>query len=311
MLISIVTPCFNSARFIRECLESVLAQDYPMVEHIIQDGASTDGTVEIIQEYAEKYPRRIRFRSAPDRGQADGLNRAIQRARGDALLALNADDALLPKACSWAVENLAKFPEAGAIYGDEYLMNENGQIIDKFLAPPYNFGKLLCLELVPPAQASFIRRRALEQVGFYADKYLDSCPDFEMWVRLGLEFPIKHVPDFVSCYRHLSGNLFEGGIPKTAKRFYEAKKMVLERVFNSPRTSPRIRALRDRAQVGLLFWAAAAHYGLTGNWRSIVWNKFLYQSFWLALRRGYWAWFLSNVYLYGRLLIKRLIYGRG
>jgi len=309
VLVSIITPCFNSAQFIRECIESVLAQDYPYIEFVIQDGASRDGTKEIITGYAIRHEH-IHFVSEPDRGQSDGLNKAIQRSQGDILIVLNADDALLPHACSWAAEHLARHPEAGAIYGDEYIMNEHGTTIEEFCAPEYDFKKVLTLEIVPPAQASFIRRSALEAVGFYADNTLDSCPDFEMWVRLGLHFPIIHVPGFVSRYRHLGGELYEGGVAKTASRFFNAKLLIQKRLFDSPRTNPELRSLKERAYSGLLMWCAAAHFGINSTFRGIIMNPFLYRALWEAFRKGYWRWFLGNIGRYSKLLIQRLINGR-
>ncbi len=310
-LVSIITPCYNSARYIRECIESVLAQNYPSVEHVIQDSASTDGTREIVEEYAACYPEKIRTVSEKDRGQADGLNRVIQRAQGEILLVLNADDALLPHACSWGSTQLLKHPDAGAVYGDEYIIDEHGITLETFIARPYDFEKVLCLELVPPAQASFIRRSALEQVGYYADARIDSCPDFEMWVRLGLQFPVYYEPGTVARYRHREGEgLQEGGITKTAMRFYHAKKLVQDRVFNSPRSAPKLRALKQRAELGLLMWTAAAHYGLVGGVSGILKNPFVYKSLDYALNSGQWQQFVQQGSRYLNILIKRLIYGR-
>jgi len=179
--VSIVTPCYNDARFIAECIESVLSQEYLYLEHIIQDGGSTDDTIEIVTRYAKKYSDKIKFVSETDSGQADGLNKAIQRSTGDIFLVLNADDALLPHASSWAVKHLSKNPDAAVVYGDGCIIDENSKVIERFVAQPYNFEKLLCVELVLPAQASFIKKVYFEQVGFYADSTLDTCPDYEMW----------------------------------------------------------------------------------------------------------------------------------
>ena len=95
MKISLVTPCFQAARFIRETIESVLAQQGAEVEYGIADGASSDGTVEIIRPYEA---RLAWWFSEPDRGQTDALNKAFARTTGDVLSFLNADDVLLPGA---------------------------------------------------------------------------------------------------------------------------------------------------------------------------------------------------------------------
>ncbi|MFC2153909.1 glycosyltransferase family 2 protein [Candidatus Altiarchaeota archaeon] len=255
-LVSVVTPCFNNIQFIGDCIESVLAQDYPNVEHIIQDGKSTDGTIDILKRYNGK----VDWISEPDNGQSDGLDRALKRCRGDFILVLNADDMLMPHACSWGVEQMEKTPSVAIVYGDEYMMDDNGEIIGKFYAPrPYDFKKVLCIEQVPPAQASFIRRKFFEDVGLYADTSLATCPDYEMLIRIGLKYPMIHVPGFVSKYRCHPGS--EGQQSSMVPSFIKAKHTVQKRVFENPDTPTEIKSLRRRAYAGLLYWAASLYYG--------------------------------------------------
>jgi glycosyltransferase involved in cell wall biosynthesis len=249
-LVSIVTPSYNSAQFLERCIESVLAQDYPHVEHIIQDAASTDGTVDILRRYSGQ----VDWVSEPDKGQADGLNRALQRCRGDIIGVLNADDEYLPHAVSWAVENLAQFPDVAAVYGDQYDVDENGVAIHKTYGPEYDFDKMLCVEQVIPAQAAFIRRAHFEQVGLLADVTRKTCPDYEMWVRIGLKFPMRHVPGFVARYRWHSGS--EGRQASVIPAMVKSKREVMERVFNDPATPSAILSLRQRAHAGAVWWGA-------------------------------------------------------
>lgn len=250
-LVSIVTPCFNSAAFIERCIESVLTQDYPRVEQIIQDGASSDGTVDILR----RYDGLVDWVSEPDAGQADGLNRALQRCRGDIILVLNADDELLPHAASWGAANLARYSGAAVVYGDVYFVDESGKIICEFLGPdPYDYAQLLCVEQVPPAQAAFIRRAHFEEVGLYADTSLTTCPDYEMWVRIGMRFPMVHVPGLVARYRLHSGS--EGQQSGVILEMYNSKRLVMDRVFEDPSTPLELRRLRRRAHAGVASWTA-------------------------------------------------------
>ena len=250
-LVSIVTPCLNSAQFLEECIKGVLAQDYPHVEHIVQDGGSTDGTVEILKRYDSK----IDWVSEEDRGQAHALNKALGRSQGAILLVLNADDILLPHAAAWAVRQMTRYPEAAVAYGDVLLIDEEGNGIGGFLGPDYSFEKIFCVEEVIPAQAAFIRRSSLEQVGLGTDPELDTCPDFEMFVRLGLRFPMRHVRGFVTKYRHYQRRL-DGASPRSVDRFVKSKALVMDRTFAHPSHSVSLSALRRRAHAGLYLWAS-------------------------------------------------------
>ena len=83
-LISVITPSYNGERFIENCIKNVIEQKCPEVEHVIVDGGSTDGTVDIIRHHAENYSH-IRWISEPDQGQSDAMNKGIAMARGDIL----------------------------------------------------------------------------------------------------------------------------------------------------------------------------------------------------------------------------------
>lgn len=251
-LLSVVTPAYNSARFLRGCIESVLAQTYPNVEHVVQDGASIDGSVEILKSYGE----RVAWESKPDAGQADGLDRAIKRSKGDYLLVLNADDELLPHAAEWAINQLDRFPGAAVVYGDVILIDEVGREIGEFHGAKYDFLEVLCVESVIPAQAAFIRRSALERVGLGTDPSLDTCPDFEMFVRLGLEFPMQHVPGFVTRYRYYP-RLWDGSRPRSVTRFVDVKGEVIRRALQNPSAQFDRRGLARRAKMGLSLWASS------------------------------------------------------
>lgn len=254
-LISVVTPCYNSGVFLEECIRSVLNQDYPNIEHVIQDGGSTDGTLNILKKFSRSECKKIiKWESKKDNGQSDGLNKALQRSRGEIILVLNADDALMSYACSWAVEHMRLNPQSAVVYGDEYIIDEKSQIIHFFTGPePYDFEKIFCVEQVIPAQAAFIRRSALEKVGFYADTSLRTCPDYEIWVRIGLKYPMKHVYGPIAKYRWHSGS--EGRSIDMVDEMINAKQTVMKRVFQN-KTSNKYFLLKNRAYSNVFEWAS-------------------------------------------------------
>ena len=115
MKVSIITACYNREQTIRGCIESVLAQDYPDIEYIVVDGASTDGSLSIINRYKDKIAKII---SEPDQGMYEAINKGIRAATGDIIGLVHSDDTLFaPQTISHVV---AKFQETHAdfLYGD-------------------------------------------------------------------------------------------------------------------------------------------------------------------------------------------------
>ena len=251
-LVSILTPCRNSAKFIECCIQSVLSQDYPYVEPIIQDGASTDETVDILR----RYEGCVDWISEKDNGQSDGLNRALGRCRGEIIGVLNSDDEYLSHAARWAVENMRKYPKAAVIYGQQYLIDSHGRRLpwNAADAMPYDFKKIFCCEDVIPAQAAFIRRTALEAVGFYVDVSRRTCPDFEMWVRIGLKFPMRYVPGHVANYRIHPGS--ESQQDDLVDEFVKSKTEVVKKVCDDPNTPEKIRVWKRYARSKILIWSS-------------------------------------------------------
>jgi glycosyltransferase involved in cell wall biosynthesis len=127
-MISIVTPVYNGERFIESCIEVVIAQEYPDIEHVIVDGGSTDRTAEIIQRYAEKHGH-IRRISEKDRGQADAMNKGISMAAGEILGILNVDDYYEPNLLTRVARYFETLPEPSLLVGNCNVWDEQGNII--------------------------------------------------------------------------------------------------------------------------------------------------------------------------------------
>src|SRR2546430_260086 len=125
-LVSIVTPCRNAAAFIEQTIQSVLEQDYPRIEYIVVDAASTDGTIEILK----RYEGHVKWLSEKDHGAGDAINKGFALSRGSIFTYLNADDVYLPGAVSTAVRALQAEPAStAAVYGDAWWVDEGGNRI--------------------------------------------------------------------------------------------------------------------------------------------------------------------------------------
>ena len=179
-LVTIVTPSFNQAPYLETTIRSVLEQDYPNIEYIIMDGGSNDGSVEIIQRYAD---RLAYWESVKDKGQTDAINKGFARAHGEILAWLNSDDILYPNAVREAVAYLTKHPECGLVYGDSDFIDAKGKVIGRFNAKLTNYKKLTEGYVHIPQQAAFWRADLWNQVGPLDDSIYFAM-DYDLWLRL-------------------------------------------------------------------------------------------------------------------------------
>jgi glycosyltransferase involved in cell wall biosynthesis len=161
-LVTIVTPSYNQAVYIEETIRSVLNQDYKNIQYIIVDGASTDGSVDLIKKYENRISNWI---SESDQGQTDAINKGFLMARGEIIGWLNSDDTLLPHAVSEAVRFLVDNPADGLVYGNANYIDGDSKVIGKFPAAQTSLKKLQRGYVHIPQQASFFRK-SLGAVGF-------------------------------------------------------------------------------------------------------------------------------------------------
>lgn len=189
-LVSVVTPSYNQAKFLRQTIESVLSQDYPQLEYIIIDGSSTDGSLEFIREYEEQLDF---WESVPDKGQTDAINKGFARAKGKYLAWLNSDDVYQPGAIAEAVDYLEDHPEVGLVYGDCSFIDANGQKIGDFPAAQTDYDRLRRGYVHIPQQSAFFRADLWQKVG-PLDPTFYFAMDYDLWVRLAKESRLVYLP---------------------------------------------------------------------------------------------------------------------
>jgi glycosyltransferase involved in cell wall biosynthesis len=120
-LVSIITPSFNRAEFIEDTIRSVSSQSYQRLEYIVIDGASTDGTLDILETHAQAGA--LRFLSEPDKGMYDAINKGLSMAQGEILCYLNSDDRYFPWSVETAVRYLAQNRAVDIVYGDTLVLD--------------------------------------------------------------------------------------------------------------------------------------------------------------------------------------------
>jgi glycosyl transferase family 2 len=218
-LVTIVTPSYNQGKFIRATIESVLSQDYPQLEYIIMDGGSTDETASVVKDYAS----RLIFISEKDRGQSHAINKGFRMARGGIVAWLNSDDLFLPGAVRAAVDGFARNPCAGAVYGEGYRIDRDGNIIERFPhTEPMNLWKLIHLSDFILQQTVFFRKSVLDEVE-YLDETLHYTMDWDLFIRIGLKYPVEMVPAYMGCLReYAEAKTSSGGV----RRLQEIRSML-------------------------------------------------------------------------------------
>ena len=203
-LISIITPCLNRAAFIREAVESVLAQNYPNFEHIVMDGGSTDGTLDILRAYPH-----LRVVSEPDRGMYDAINNGIQRARGEMIGFLNTDD-LYALGCFPAVQQaFAANPNLEAVVGDAAVINSDDPSRETISVYPAITSQDFWYRILQGASifnAWFFHRHSIDRIGLFDTTYRTAA-DREYLIRaalLGIRPAMVSLPFYY--YRQHSGS---------------------------------------------------------------------------------------------------------
>ena len=256
-LVSVVTPTYNQAAFLRDTIESVLSQDYPAIEFQIIDDGSTDNTPDILKEY----DGRALIERHENRGQTPTINKGWERAKGEILTWLNSDDTFLPGAVTAAVDYLQKHPDVGIVFGDTLFTNPDGSPIERSTDRSgfdyYDWFFRQCENPIPQPSA-FIRRSVIEDVGVLDPKYYYFM-DWDFWLRAGVNHEIVYVPELWSTYRlHAESKT----IAQANKAAPELEYMY-EKFFADPNLPPRVRELEKQAKVNMLFTTAG--YYITGG----------------------------------------------
>jgi len=196
-LVSILTPSFNQARWLGDNLASVANQTYEWTEHIVFDGGSTDDSVNVLQRHAGPS---VSWRSEPDQGQSDAINKAFGEARGEIIGWLNSDDAYFSReTIALVVDAFHRDPEADVIYGHAVLVDANGLILQVLWTPPL-WARVLRIHGFITQPTAFIRRRVLGDRLVSPD--FESMMDAELWLRLSDRHRFVRLNRILAIDRH-------------------------------------------------------------------------------------------------------------
>jgi glycosyltransferase involved in cell wall biosynthesis len=246
--ISIITPTFNSATTLRETLESVAIQDYSDVEHLVVDGGSTDGTLEILQQFD-----RVDWISEPDEGHYHAMNKGIAKATGDVIGVLNSDDCYTPGTLAAVADAFHQHPEWDALIGDVIYVDGTGNEIFRRQEARWD-PQVIRLGFAPNHQTLFVRRSTFERLGTFRHRDFKNTCDYEFFMRLARSgctvgtlrrYVVRYrFHDFgQSADRRVASNMkreceairreygVPGGLVGKALEFYARGKRQLEKLF--------------------------------------------------------------------------------
>jgi len=190
-LVSVITVSLNSAKYLEQTIRSVLDQTYDRIEYLVIDGASTDGTLDIIRRHESGIHTWI---SEPDQNMYDAINKGILRCSGDIVAVLNSDDMYpAPDTIERMIENTRRFPEWDGWYGDCIKIYPDRARYQKFFQINHRRFLLAQRGTFIPHAGLFLRRRCLEYVGLYDTRY-HFAADYDFLLRCLRQFRFKYIP---------------------------------------------------------------------------------------------------------------------
>ena len=195
-LVTFITATYNTAPYLRETIDSVLAQTYANIEYIVLDDGSTDDTIDILKSYGD----RITWTTHPNMGETRTVNKGFGMAKGDYIVVVSADDPVKPRLAEVAVPFMEARPDILVGYPGWDIIDSQSTVIDTPRMFDYNYDQMLRWHYCMPGPGTFIRRRAIElEQGRNTDyRYIG---DYEFWVRLGLRGDFAYIPHNLATWR--------------------------------------------------------------------------------------------------------------
>jgi glycosyltransferase involved in cell wall biosynthesis len=197
--ISLITPVWNSGKYIEQTIRSVLAQGYPNFEYFIVDGGSTDGSLDIIRKYESQISGWI---SEPDKGMYDALNKGFARTSGEIMGWISATDQLHTGAMFVLGGVFRAFPEVDWITGRPTWFNEEGMTYRVGEVQRWSQYRFLAeANRYIQQESTFWRRRLWEKAGGYVDASRRNGSDFELWTRFFRSAKLYSVDALIGGFR--------------------------------------------------------------------------------------------------------------
>ncbi|MBA2246432.1 MAG: glycosyltransferase [Gemmatimonadetes bacterium] len=214
-LVSVLVPVYNGARYLRESLDSILAQSYPRLELLVLDDASSDETPEVIASYGDavrslRQPRTL--------GIYANANVGIEQARGELIAIYHADDVYLPTIVEREVEFLQRYPDAGTVFASDIFVDAQGREYARLTLPPEIRGNrpldyativnalLTYKNTFLRCPGAMVRAAVYRELGGYRQERYHNTADLDMWLRIARRYRIGVLEEHLFSYRHFHGS---------------------------------------------------------------------------------------------------------
>ena len=252
--VSVIIPSYNSGRYLRQAITSALDQVPCPDEVLVQDGGSTDRTLEILNSFGKS----VAWTSAPDLGQSDALNKALSRATGDVILWLNADDVIVPGAIAAASAAFAADAGLAFAYGDFEIIDGADALVRSYRSSPYSWQRVYARGCYIFSGSLFVRRRSLIDIGAF-DPTLRACMDFDLLLRLDGTGRSRHLGRTIGQFRmHRANKSSNMGVLFVREGFRVRRRYA--------RGSPRLWLLALRAVIWFGLMEATARLRYSSRW---------------------------------------------
>jgi glycosyltransferase involved in cell wall biosynthesis len=244
-VLSVITPARNMARYLPDTLDSVAALRAEH-EHLVLDGDSSDGTVELLEQ---RHDSSLRWISEPDSGQTQAVNKGLALAKGELIAWLNADDAYIPDAVDRAIAHLDSEPEAMAVFGGIRFTDEDGAVFRTHVPKRFSWRRYLYLGSYLPTPTIIFRRELLERAPRLDESYADAA-DYDFYLRLFRGARVDVSSDVWTQHDEaleIRLGWARSPVDRTAMRAWESlKRALLPRISSWPQPQPSgaVRLLR-------------------------------------------------------------------
>lgn len=261
--VALVLSTFNALPHLRLAIQGIMRQTYRELRLIVQDGGSTDGTVEYLRGLDCDFP--VDVDSRQDSGVAQAYSRGLARVTDPYMMMVAADELLAPDAVQVLLDRHLAIGDAVVVYGSMDIVDRDRTVIQHFQPRPFDFQQIMECVTVPPISTCMFNRTVIGE-DFYYDETLTTCPDYEFWLRLGGRFDAGRFVVMTNRIAEALGDRTSMSFrPEVHIQFAKDKCFALRRFLAARIADPEARLQAEtRAVRGIHCWAAEMMLSLGG-----------------------------------------------